>query len=198
MLAVHASMPVNSVRELVRLAKSKPGQITYGSSGVAGNSHLSGELFKLLAGVDIVHVPYKGSAPAMVGLISGEIAMGFSNVIATLPHVKAGRLKALGVTTPKRSPFVPDVPTIAEAGVPGFENTIWNGVVASAATPKAMLTALHEAIARVLQAPDFKESLAQEGGVPFAGDTPAAYASFIKIEIEKWGKVVRQAGIKPE
>jgi len=186
------------VRELVRLAKSKPGQITYGSSGVAGNSHLSGELFKVLAGVDIVHVPYKGSAPAMTGLVGGEIVMGFSNVIATIPHVKSGRLKALGVTTAARSPFLPNVPTIAEAGVPGFENTIWNGIVAHGATPKPTLSALYDAVSRTLQASDFKDRLAQEGAVPFTGDTPEAYAAFIKAEIAKWGKVVRQAGIKPE
>jgi len=198
LLTVHASMPVRSVREIVRLAKSKPGQITYASSGVASNSHLSGELFKVLAGVDIVHVPYKGSALAGIAVVSGEVIMGFSNVISMVPHVRAGRLKALGVTTITRSPFLPDVPTIAEAGVPGFENVIWNGIVVSGATPKATLAVVHEALTRTIQAPDFKERLAQEGAVPFAGDTPAAYAAFLKSEIEKWGRVVRQAGIKPE
>lgn len=198
LLAVHASMPVASVRDLVRLAKAKPGQITFGTSGVAANAHLSGELFKVLAGVDIVHVPYKGSALAMNALVGGEVVMGFSNVIATMPHVKAGRLKALGVTTSARSPFLPDVPTIAEAGVAGFENTIWNGILASAATPKAALAALYDALSRTLQAPEFKDRLAQEGAVPFAGDTPDGYGAFLKVEIEKWGKVVRQAGIKAE
>ena len=197
-LVVHASLPANTVRDLVRLAKSKPGQITFGSAGVASNSHLSGELFKVLAGVDIVHVPYKGSALASTALVSGEIVMGFSNVIATMPHVKSGRLKVLGVTTAKRSSFLPDVPTIAEAGVPGFENTIWNGILAAAATPKTALSALYEALARTLQAPEFRDRLAQEGAVPFAGDTPDAYSAFIKAEIEKWRKVVRRAGIKPE
>ena len=197
-LVVHASLPVRNVRELVRLAKSKPGQITYGSAGVASNSHLSGELFKVLAGIDMVHVPYKGSALASNALVSGEIVMGFSNAAATMPHVRAGRLKLLGVTTPKRSPFMPDVPTIAEAGVPGFENTVWSGVVVSAATPKTVISALHEPLSRTIQAPEFRERLAQDGAVPFAGDTPAEYAAFLKAEIEKWNKVVRQAGIKPE
>ena len=197
-MVVHASLPVSNVRDVVRLAKAKPGQITYGSSGVAGSSHLSGELFKRLAGVDIVHVPYKGSALAMTALVSGEVALGFSNVIATMPHVKGGRLKVLGVTTATRSPFLPDVPTIAEAGVPGFENVIWNGILASAATPKPTLAAVYDAVARSLQAPEFKDRLAQEGAVPFAGDTPETYGAFLKAEIEKWGKVVRQAGIKPE
>ncbi len=197
-LVVHASLPVRSVRDLVRLAKSNPGQITFGSAGVASNSHLSGELFKVLAGVDMVHVPYKGSALASAALVSGEIVIGFSNAAATMPHVRAGRLKILGVTTPQRSPFMPDVPTIAEAGVTGFENTIWSGVVVSAATPKPMVAALYDAIARTLQAADFKERLAQESAVPFAGDTPAEYGAFLKAEIEKWHKVVRQAGIKTE
>jgi tripartite-type tricarboxylate transporter receptor subunit TctC len=197
-MVVHASLPVSSVRDLVRLAKSKPGAIIFASAGVASNSHLSGELFKVLAGVDIVHVPYKGSAPAMTALVSGEVVMGFSNIIATMPHVKAGRLKMLGVTTASRSPLFPDVPTIAEAGVPGFENTIWNGILASGATPKTTLSTLYDALARSLQAADFKDRLAQEGAVPFGGDTPEAYGAFLKAEIEKWGKVVRQAGIKPE
>ena len=197
-LVVHASLPVSSVRELIRLARAKPGQITFGSAGVASNSHLSGELFKMLTGVDIIHVPYKGSALASAALVSGEVAIGFSNYSATMPHVKAHRLKLLGVTTPKRSPFLPDAPTLAEAGIPGFENTIWNGVVVSAATPKAAVTTLHEAIARALQSADLKERLAQEGATAFVNDTPADYAAFIRIEIDKWGKVVRQAGIKPE
>ena len=197
-LVVHASLPVNSVRELVRLAKAKPGHITYGSSGVAGNSHLSGELLKMLANVDIVHVPYKGSALAATALVSGEVMIGFSNAAATMPHVKTGKLKVLGVTTPKRSPFLPDVPTIAEAGVPGFDNTIGNGIVVSSATPKSAVAALHEVIARVLQAPDFAARLAQDSATAFIGDTPAEYGAFLKSETEKWARVMRQAGIKPE
>ncbi|MBI3916332.1 MAG: tripartite tricarboxylate transporter substrate binding protein [Betaproteobacteria bacterium] len=197
-LVVHASLPVRTVRDLVRLAKRKPGQITFGSAGVASNSHLSGELFKVLAGVDIIHVPYKGSALASNALVSGEIVMGFSNALATMPHVKAGRLKVLGVTTAKRSPLLPEVPTIAEAGVPGFENMIWSGVVASSATPKAALSALHDAFSRVIQALEFRERLARGGAEPFVGDTPAEYGAFIRAEIEKWGKVVRQAGIKAQ
>jgi tripartite-type tricarboxylate transporter receptor subunit TctC len=197
-LVVHASLPVRTVRDLVRLAKAKPGQITFASAGVASNSHLSGELFKVLAGIDMIHVPYKGSALASTALVSGEVVMGFSNAAATLPHVRAGRLKMLGVTTPKRSPLLPDIPTIAESGVPGFENTIWNGIVVSSATPKATIAALHDAIGRVLQSPDIKERFAHDGAVTFAGDTPAEYGAFIKAEIQKWMTVVRQAGIKTE
>lgn len=197
-LCVHPSLPVRSVKELVQMAKSKPGQITFGSSGVAGNSHLSGELFKTLAGVNIVHVPYKGSAPAMTALVGGEIGMGFSNVITTLPLVKAGRLKMLAVTTPKRSALLPDLPTIAEAGVAGFENTIWNGVVVHAATPKAIQAALHEAITRAVESPEVKDKLTLDGAEPFIGDTPAAYGAFIAAEIAKWGKIVRTAGIEAQ
>lgn len=194
-LVVHAALPVRNVRELVKLAKSKPGEITFGSAGVASNSHLSGELFKVLAGVNIIHVPYKGSAPASVALVGGEIVMGFSNVIATLPHLKSGRLKVLGVTSPKRSTLLPEVPTIAEAGVPGFANTIWSGIVVSATTPKPMQTALHEAISRAIEAPEIKDKLARDGAEAFIGDTPAEYGAFIAAEVTKWGKVVRQAGI---
>ncbi len=197
-LAVHASLPVRNVKELVQLAKAKPGQLTFGSSGVAGNSHLSGELFKVLAGVDIIHVPYKGSAPAMTALVGGEIIIGFSNVVATVPHLKAGRLKALGVTTLKRSALLPDTPSVAEAGVPGFENTIWSGIVVNAATPRAMQTALHELVSRTIESAEVKERLARDGAEPFLGDTPAQYAKFIAAEIEKWGKVVRRAGIQAQ
>ncbi len=197
-LVVHAALPVRNVRELVKLAQSKPGEITFGSAGVASNSHLSGELFKVLAGVNIIHVPYKGSAPASVALVGGEIVMGFSNVIATLPHLKSGRLKVLGVTSPKRSTLLPEVPTIAEAGVPGFANTIWSGIVVSAATPKPMQTALHEAISRAIEAPEIKDKLARDGAEAFIGDTPAEYGAFIAAEVTKWGKVVRQAGIEAQ
>jgi tripartite-type tricarboxylate transporter receptor subunit TctC len=186
------------VKELVQLAKSKPGKLTFGSSGVAGNSHLSGELFKVLAGVDIIHVPYKGSAPAMTALVGGEIIIGFSNVVTTVPHVRAGRLKALGVTTLKRSALLPDVPSVAEAGVPGFENTIWNGIVVSAATPRALQAALHELVSRSIESAEVKDRLTREGAEPFVGDTSEQYARFIGAEIEKWGKIVRRAGIQPQ
>lgn len=194
-LCVHPSLPVRNVKDLIALAKSKPGQISYASAGVAANSHLSGELFKVLAGIDLIHVPYKGSAPAMTALVGGEIVMGFSNAIATIPHVRSGRLKMLGVTTSKRSTLLPDVPTIAEAGVPGFENTIWSGIVVHTATPKPMQTALHEAISRAIESPQVKDKLLADGAEPFIGDTPGAYGEFIAAEIQKWGKVVRQAGI---
>ena len=197
-LVVHASLPVRSVKDLVQLAKSKPGQLTFGSAGVASNSHLSGELFKVLAGVDMVHVPYKGSALATNALLSGETSVGFSNAIATLPHVRSGRLRLLAVTPARRSRLLPDVPTIAEAGVPGFENMIWSGIVVASATPKAAQSALHEAISRTIESPEIKERLAREGSEPFVGDTPAQYAEFIRSEIEKWRKVVQKAGIQPQ
>ena len=197
-LAVHASLPVRNVKELVQLAKSKPGQITFGSAGVASNSHLSGELFKVLAGVDIIHVPYKGSSPAMVALIGGEIIMGFSNTVTTIPHVKAGKLKALGVTTLQGSPLLPGVPSIAEAGVPGFENMIWSGIVVRSAVPKPVQSALHELISRTIESAEVRGQLTRSGAEPFLGDTPERYTAFVASEIEKWGKVVRRAGIQPQ
>jgi tripartite-type tricarboxylate transporter receptor subunit TctC len=197
-LVVHASLPVRNVKELVALARSRPGQITFGSAGIASNSHLSGELFKVLTGTDIIHVPYKGSALATTALISGETVMGFSNAIATLPQVRAGRLKVLGVTTAKRSALLPEVPTIAEAGVPGFQNEIWSGVVTNSATPKSAQAALHEAVSRSLESAEVRERLARDGSEPFSGDTPAQYGAFIKEEIARWGKVIREAGIKAQ
>lgn len=197
-LVVHASLPVRNVKELVALAKSRPGQITFGSAGIASNSHLSGELFKVLTGTDIIHVPYKGSALATTALVSGETVMGFSNAIATLPQVRAGRLKVLGVTTSKRSALLPDVPTIAESGVPGFHNEIWSGVVVSSVTPKPAQSALHEAVSRAIESREVRERLARDGSEPFVGDTPAEYGVFIRSEIERWGKVIRQAGIQAQ
>ena len=197
-LVVHASLPVKNVKELIAFARSRPGQLTFGSAGVASNSHLSGELFKVLTGVDMVHVPYKGSALATQALLSGETSLAFSNAIATLPHVRSGRLRLLGVTPAKRSRLLPDVPTIAEAGVPGFENMIWSGIVVHSATPKPMQAALHEAISRTIEAPEVKERLARDGSEPFIGDTPGEYGAFIRTEIAKWRKVVQQAGIQPQ
>jgi tripartite-type tricarboxylate transporter receptor subunit TctC len=197
-LVVHASLPVRNVKELVALAKSKPGQLTFGSAGVSSNSHLSGELFKVLAGVDMVHVPYKGSALATNALVSGETTLGFSNAIATLPQVRSGRLRLLAVTPAKRSRLLPDVPTIAEAGVPGFENIIWSGIVVHSATPKTAQSALHELISRTIESPDITQRLARDGSEPFSGDTPQQYASFLRTEIEKWREVVQKAGIQPQ
>jgi tripartite-type tricarboxylate transporter receptor subunit TctC len=197
-LVVHASLPVRNVKDLVALAKSKPGELTFGSAGVASNSHLSGELFKVLAGVDMVHVPYKGSALATTALLSGETSVGFSNAIATLPHVRSGRLRLLAVTPSKRSRLLPDVPTIAEAGVPGFENIIWSGIVVNSATPKEAQAALHEAISRTIDLPEVKDRLAREGSEPFTGDTSQQYATFIRTEIDKWRKVVQKVGIRPQ
>ncbi len=197
-LVVHASLPVRNVKELLALAKSKPGQLTFGSAGVSSNSHLSGELFKVLAGVDMVHVPYKGSALATNALVSGETTLGFSNAIATLPQVRSGRLRLLAVTPAKRSRLLPDVPTIAEAGVPGFENIIWSGIVVHSATPKTAQSALHELISRTIESPEITQRLARDGSEPFSGDTPQQYASFLRTEIEKWREVVQKAGIQPQ
>ena len=197
-LVVHASLPVRSVKQLIQLAKAKPGRITFGSAGVGSQSHLSGELFKVLAGIDILHVPYKGSALATTALLSGEVAMSFANPTSTLPHVEAGRLRMLAVTTAQRSPLFPSTPTIAEAGVPGFENSVWNGIVVAAATPRQIVSALHDVIVQAVAAPDFAEQLERHGNTPYTGDTSAQFAAFLAHEIEKWRKVVRRAGIRAQ
>jgi tripartite-type tricarboxylate transporter receptor subunit TctC len=197
-LVVHASLPAKNVKQLIQLAKAHPGRITFGSAGVASQSHLSGELFKVLAGIDIFHVPYKGSALATTALLSGEVAMSFANPTSTLPHVEAGKLRMLAVTTAERSTLFPSTPTMAEAGVPGFENSVWNGIVVSSATPKSITSELHDAIARAVISPDFAEQLKRIGNTPFTGDTSEKFAAFVTGEIAKWRKVVAQAGISAQ
>jgi tripartite-type tricarboxylate transporter receptor subunit TctC len=197
-LVVHASLPARNVKQLIQLAKAHPGRITFGSAGVASQSHLSGELFKVLAGIDILHVPYKGSALATTALLSGEVAMSFANPTSTLQHVEGGKLRMLAVTTAERSPLFPSTPTMAEAGVPGFENSVWNGIVVSSATPKPITSELHDAIARAVGSPDFAEQLKRIGNTPFTGDTSEKFATFVAGEIAKWRKVVAQAGISAQ
>lgn len=198
-LVVHSSLPVKNVKDLIALAKARPGQLNFGSAGVGAQSHLSGELLKSLAGIDIVHVPYKGSALATVALLSGEVEMSFANPTSMMELAKEGKLKILAVTTAERSPLFPDIPTIAESGVPGFENFSWNGIVTSAAVPKAVITQLHGAVTKILKKSDFKEVLAKAGGnVPFVDDTPEKFAAFLKSQIARWKRILRQVGIKPQ
>lgn len=196
-LAVHPSLPVKNLKDLIVLMKQKPGQMTYSSGGVGGSTHLSGELFKMLAGVDMIHVPYKGGNPAVTDLVAGQVTMTFGNLTTIIPFAKAGRLRALAVTSAKRSPQLPEMPTMAEAGVPGFEASTWNGLIAPAATPKEIVAKLNADIVKVLAMPDMKEKLAVNGFEP-VGDTSAQFQAFITAEIERWSKVVRTANIKPE
>jgi tripartite-type tricarboxylate transporter receptor subunit TctC len=193
-LIAHPSLPVYKVRDLVALAKAKPGQITFGSAGLGTGSHLGGELFNLLAGVKLLHVPYKGSAFATTSVLSGETAVAFTNPFSGLPHIKAGRLRMVAVSTAERWPLLPDVPTIAESGVAGYEILIWNGLVVHAATPPAIVARLNRDLARVLAQPALAELLAIDGSRVYA-ESPTAFGVFLKNEIAKWNRVVRAAGI---
>ena len=177
-LAVHPSLPASSTQELIALAKKQPGKIDYASSGNGSAQHLFGALFLSMANASMTHVPYKGSGPATADLLGGQVKVGFPGIAIALPHHKAGRLRALGVTTAKRSPQMPDVPSIAESGVPGYDATLWLGVAAPAQTPKAIVTTLHSEIARVLEQPDVREAFARTGTDPVS-TTPEAFRAFV-------------------
>jgi tripartite-type tricarboxylate transporter receptor subunit TctC len=193
LLVVHPSVPVNSVKELIAYAKANPTKLAYASSGNGTSIHLSAELFKTMTGVQMTHVPYKGSAPALTDLLGGQVQLMFDNMPTALPHAKAGKLRPLAVTTAKRSPAMPDLPTIAEAGVPGYEASSWFGVLAPAGTPKDVVTKLNKEIVRILALPEIKERLSGQGAEP-VGDTPEQFAAHIKAEIAKWERVVKASG----
>ena len=197
MLAVNPSLPAKSVRELIALAKAKPGSLNFGSGGNGSAAHLAGEYFKLLTKINIVHIPYRGTAPAVTDLISGQIGMIITGVPALLPQFKAGRVRGLAVATAQRLTLLPDLPTIAEAGVPGYEATQWYGILVPAATPRAIVNKLHEGIVQMLARPDTKERLAAEAAVP-VGNTPEEFAAYIKSEIARWAPVVKASGAKPD
>jgi tripartite-type tricarboxylate transporter receptor subunit TctC len=197
LMMVHPSVPAKNVREMIALAKARPGQILYASSGVGTSPHLSMELFSLMAGVRMVQVPYKSSGPGVIDLVAGQVAMMAPSMISGIPHVRSGRLRALGVTTAQRSPGAPDIPTIAEAGLPGYESSQWYGLLAPAGTPRDVLDKLHRDVTAVLRAPEHRELLGSEGGVVVAG-TPDAFAALIKSETAKWIKVAQAAGLAPE
>lgn len=196
-LVVHPSLPAKNVKELIALAKARPGQLNYASAGNGNATHLAGELFKSLTKLNIVHVPYKGTGPALTDLIGGQVQFMFANLTAGLPHIKSGKLRALAVTGAARSSAAPDIPTVIESGVPGYTVTSWYGVLAPAATSQEIINRLNGEIARVMRSPDMKDRLAGEGAEP-TSSTPAEFAAFIKTEIAKWGKVVREAGISAD
>jgi tripartite-type tricarboxylate transporter receptor subunit TctC len=194
-LVVNPSLPVKSVSDLIKLAKAKPGEINFASSGSGTSIHLSGELFKTMAHVDMTHVPYKGSAPALTDLIGGQVQIMFDNLPSSLAQIKAGKLRAIAVTSQKRAPALPDVPTIAESGLPGFEATSWFGVLAPAGTPFPVVARINSEINKWLQTPEAREQLLAQGAAA-AGGTPESFAAHIRAETDKWAKVVKESGAK--
>ena len=195
-LVVHPSLPVNSVKDLIAYANANPGKLNFGSSGVGFADHLAGELFNTLAGVRMTHVPYKGGAPAMIDLVSGNVQLIFATVSTALSQMKAGRIRALAVASGKRVEQFSELPTVAEAGVPGFAVDNWYGVLAPRGTPKAVVARLHAAINHTFDLPDVKERLAVLGIFPFAAATPEAFGDYIKTEIAKYAQVVKASGVR--
>ena len=193
-LVIHPSLPVRNVREFITLIKARPGQFNYASAGPGSPQHLTAEMFKFMAKVEMTHIPYKGSGPAIVDLIGGQIPFAFESMIPILPHVKSGKLRGLAVTSATRSPVLPDISTVAESGVPGFESIAWYGVVAPAGTPKDVIAKLNGEMVRIANLPDIKQRLIEMGSSPVAG-TPEQFGALIKSEIPKWGKVVKQAHV---
>ena len=193
-LVIAPTLPAANVRELIALFKASPGKYSYGSGGNGSSAHLSAELFKSMAGVDVVHVPYKGASPALTDVIAGRIAMFIGNLPPAMPHIKSGAVRALAVTTAQRSPLVPDLPTLAESGLPGFETVAWFGLFAPAGTPKEIVAKLQTEVARIVREPDIRERIAVLGGEP-VGNTPDAFAAIVKGDVAKWKKVVKDANV---
>ena len=196
-LIVHPTLPVRNVKDLIALATAKPGELTFGSGGNGSTAHLSGEMFKTMAGINIVHIPFKGSPAAVIGVIAGQIALAIPNIPPALPHVRSGKLKALAVTTAKRAAGVPDLPTVAEAGLPGYEATAWFGVLAPAATPPQIIARLNAAIVKIAHAREMQERLTAEGA-DAVGNTPEQFAQIIKSDIAKWAKVIKASGARAD
>ena len=196
-LSVNPALPVNSVKDLIALAKSKPGQFTFGSPGAGTPNHLSGEMFKAATGIDMQHVPYKGSAPVITDVIGGQITLAFENIAPVLPHIKSGRLKALAISAPKRTTLLPDVPTVAESGFPGFQAVGWFGVLVPGSMPKNVIGRLNAETVRILKLPDVRERLLGMGA-EIHGSTPEEFGAFEKTEIEKWAKVIKSANVRLE
>jgi tripartite-type tricarboxylate transporter receptor subunit TctC len=197
LLAVHPSLPVRSVRELLAMAKSRPGELNYASAGPATNPHIAGELFNLLGKVNIVAVHFKGGGPGLIATVSGEVGIAFTNFSETSALVKAGRLRALGVSGAKRVPAMPEVPTIAEAGLPGYEFTAWHGLWAPKGTPKAVVALLNERLKRTMAAPDQVKRF-DERGLEIIASTPEEFSTHLQNEYKKWGRVIRERGMKAE
>jgi tripartite-type tricarboxylate transporter receptor subunit TctC len=197
-LVVNPAVPAKSVRELIELARARPGYLNFGSGSTGSTGHLAGELFNTMAGVKMVHIPYKGGAPAMADLLAGQVQLMFDNLANALPNVKAGRLRALAVTTLARSPAMPELPTVAESGLPGFDLTTWFGVMVPAGTPPEIVAKLNAEIVRALNANDMRERLAKMGAEAPVNNTPDRFAAFIRTEAAKYAQVVKDSGAKVE
>jgi len=196
-LVVHPSVPAKTIAELIALAKSEPGQIKYASAGPGSSPHLSAEMFRYMTGVDIVHVPYKGSTPGVIATVSGETSMMFTGIASAIAHIKSGRLNALSVNGPKRSPALPDVPTANESGLPGFEVDFWVGMFAPSGTPRTVITKLNNEINRIVNTPEIQEKFIAIGADPVVS-APEQFAAILQRDIERWGKMVRASGMKVE
>jgi tripartite-type tricarboxylate transporter receptor subunit TctC len=197
MLVVHPSITAKSVTELIAYAKSHPGQLNYGSGGLGSTPFLAAELFKSLSGIDVVHVPYKGGAPALSDLVGGQLSFMIENMPGTMPYAKAGNLRALAITSPQRSRLAPDLPTMAEAGVPGYEMSGWNGIFAVKGTAPEIVLKLHSEVAKVLHTPEVRQELAALGAEP-VGDTPEEFGAFLKADMARWGKIIQEKNIRSD
>jgi tripartite-type tricarboxylate transporter receptor subunit TctC len=194
---VHPSIPVKSIKELIVFAKSRPGALDYASSGSGSSAHLAAELFSSMAGIKMTHIPYKGGGPAMIALAGGQVSVGFATTPSVIGHVKAGKLRGLAVTTVQRSPSTPDLPTISEGGLAGYEAGTWYGLLVPAAAPKEVVTRLHTESVKLLKQSDVKDRL-DAAGFELIGNTPEQFATFIRSEIEKWARVVKASGARAE
>ena len=195
LVVVHPSLPVTSIRQLIAFAKAKPGQLNYASNGVGSSTHLATEMFKMMTKTNIVHVPYKGLGPATTDLLSGQVQLMFSSAVAMMPHAKSGRLRAIAMTGAKRSAAIPEIPTVAEAGVPDYESGSWYGILAPAGTPRAIIDLVGQEIVAAVRAPDIAEKLVAEAVIP-VGSSPAEFASYIQKEFTRIGQVIRSSGAK--
>jgi tripartite-type tricarboxylate transporter receptor subunit TctC len=197
LLVINPDLPVNSVKDLIAMAKAKPGQLTFASYGSGSPAHLAGELFKNMVGVDMLHVPYKGSAPALTDIVAGHVALSFSSMSPAVPLVKSGRLKAIAVSTAKRVPAMKEIPTIAESGVPGYEVIAWNGIAAPAGTPRDVVMKLNKAIVEIVATPEFRDKISVQGFEP-ESSSPEEFSELIQRDILKWAKVIKESGAKPD
>ena len=197
LLVVHPSIAAKSVTDLITYAKSRPGQLNYGSGGLGSTPYLAAELFKSLSGIDVVHVPYKGGAPALSDLVGGQLSFMIENMPGTMPYVMAGTLRAIAITSAQRSPLAPELPTMIEAGVPDYEMSGWNGIFAVKGTPREIVETLHSEVAKLLRAPEVRRELAALGAEP-VGDTPDEFGAFLKADMARWGKIIQEKGIRPD